>query len=340
MTVTYNDGTTFVTCSDTTLVVCYCDDNDPPIVSLTSPSGGHTLSGTEPISWFALDSDSTQLHIYLFYSVDTGKNWRYITNDALVNNIDQSHGDYDWVTTTLSDGTYMIQVEAVDDYNNVAVATSTPFTINNGNTASMISDVQITDTTTGSSSWVKDGDTITITAGITGGASGLTLSNITADLSGFGKSHSVMASSYDGFVATWRLTNIQCHPSDGPITITVTVGANSNSNTITADNSAPQAVIMKPATGVYFHDMRLLLPLQRIIIIGPITLQINADDLGGIAQVEFYVDNVIQKTVNNEPFNYYLTQKLKGPHTLKFIVYDIAGHTTTLSTEANFINVG
>jgi len=339
MKVTYNDGTTLVTCSDSALVVAYCADNDPPIVQLTYPTGGETLSGTATVRWFALDSDLLMnLPIYLFYSADNGNHWMPINNDPLFNTIDDSHGEYKWSTTGLSDGQYRFMVEAVDNYNNVASASSNLFTIKNGIAGMMVSDVQIMDTTIDSNHWVKNGDSIQITAGITGGSS-LNREDIKADLSGFGKGNSVTANSYDGFIATWTLSKVKCNPSDGPITITVTVGDHSKSNIIQSDNSAPGATIIKPTAGVYFLNSKVFPFSRQPLIIGPITMQIDATDTSGVAKVAFYVDDELQQTVNEKPFSWYMSQRLKGTHTLEFIVYDFAGNTKTLSTVANFLNV-
>jgi len=337
-TATYTSGSFHTSYTATTKVIAYCSDNDPPVVQLLDPTGGGTLSGTVTVRWFALDAVMlSHLPIYLYYSADNGATWRPLTPDVLYNNVDDSHGDYKWSTTGLSDGQYMIMVEAIDNYNNIGVATSNPFTIGNGVAGAVISDVQIMDTTIDSNRWVKNTDTIEITAGITGGSS-LNRQDITADLSAFGEGKAITANSYDGFTATWSLNNVQCNPSDGTLTITVTVGDHSKSDTIQSDNSGPAATIIKPTSGVYFLNTKIFPFTPRTIIIGSITMQIAATDTSGIDRVDFIVDGgVIKQTVNTEPFVWYMNQRLKGTHTLEYIVYDFAGNTNTLSTVAKFL---
>jgi 5-hydroxyisourate hydrolase-like protein (transthyretin family) len=336
-TVRYQSGDYDLTCSDTALVTVYCDDNDPPIVSLTSPNGGETLTGTETISWYALDTDmGKDVNIYLFYTADNGANWRQI-GGTLHNNIDTEHGDYQWSTTSLADGQYRLMVEAMDDYHNMAVAKSQPFTISNGIAVATVSDVQIRDTTIDSNTWVKDGDNLEITAAITGGSS-ISRESIKADLSGFGLGSSVTANSYDGFIATWYLPTVQCDPSDGSITVIVTIGETSNSATITADNTQPDITNIKPTNGLYVFNTKIIV-LPRPLIIGPITLQVTASDLSGISRVDFNVDDELQQTITQEPFVWDMSQKLKGTHDLDFVVYDVAGNTETISTAATFLNL-
>jgi hypothetical protein len=228
-------------------------------------------------------------------------------------------------------------VEAMDDYHNMAVAKSQPFTISNGIAVATVSDVQIRDTTIDSNTWVKDGDNLEITAAITGGSS-ISRESIKADLSGFGLGSSVTANSYDGFIATWYLPTVQCDPSDGSITVIVTIGETSNSATITADNTQPDITNIKPTNGLYVFNTKIIV-LPRPLIIGPITLQVTASDLSGISRVDFNVDDELQQTITQEPFVWDMSQKLKGTHDLDFVVYDVAGNTETISTAATFLNL-
>jgi hypothetical protein len=213
------------------------------------------------------------------------------------------------------------------------LSTRNPFTVNNGIVGAMVSDVRITDTDIDSYLWVKDGDSVEVTAGITG-ASEITI--VTADLSGLGGGSNVPADSFDGFTATWTLSNVVCHPSDGPITVTVKLDDDkSNSATITADNTNPVLSIDKPQDGLYFFNSRLL-PLSRTIIIGGITIEVNAEDTSGIDRTEFYLDDELMKTDTSSRPEWYMNIKLRGQHNLEIIVYD---HTGNKITESKMIKV-
>jgi len=230
--------------------------------------------------------------------------------------------EYQWNTENLADGQYELLVEAVSGYS-IGHDSSDPFTIDNNYAGVRVSDVRITDTTIDSYKWIKNDDNVVISAGITGSIS-INREDITADLSGFGRG-TVIADSYDGFTATWTLTNVQCTPSDGTITATVTASdIDSNSATITADNINPELNIYKPTNGLYFFNTRLL-PLSRTIIIGAITIELDTDDNNGIDRAEFYIDNELIETVTDDPFEWY-TNLPKGQLRLEVKVIDYAGN--------------
>jgi len=325
-------------CQDTVTTTAYVTGHgdDPPIVQLVHPTGGEMLSGTVTVEWFAISSDGLK-DIYLFYSGNNGATWRQIGED-LYNNFDIEHGNYQWNTGSLGDDQYMLKIEVFDYDNNIAMDTSDLFTIDNGNAGVRIADVHIMNTDTDSTQWVKNGDTLEVTAGITGhGASVLGCANITADLSGFGMETSVEATSFDGFTATWTLNNVECTPSDGLITVTVTLdNLYSNSGTITADNTAPELTIDKPNGGLYLFNFRFL-PFGKTTVIGPLNVMITADDTS-VAKAEFSVDGVLLETVQDDPFDWRMNVKTMGQHTLEVMVFDSAGNTVTQSQEVTIYN--
>jgi parallel beta-helix repeat protein len=254
-TVSYDTGTEIIECVDSEIVKVYCYDVDPPIIQLQYPKGGETLSGNVNVEWFALDEQlQNDIPIYLYFSANDGDTWAYL-DGPLYNYDNEGHGEYSWSSTGLSDGSYMLKAEAVKQY--VVVAdTSDPFTINNGIVSAMVSSVRITDNTIDSSFFVKDGDTVQITAGITGASE---IVEVYADLSQLGGGVNTIADSFDGFTATWKLYDVVCHPRDGTITVTVKLdNDNSKSAEITADNTDPESVFLKPLDGFYLFNSRIL----------------------------------------------------------------------------------
>jgi len=214
--------------------------------------------------------------------------------------------------------------------------TSEPFQIDNGYGGTRVSDVHIQDITNSNTQWVKNGDNIEVSAGITG-ASDLTREDITADLSGFGRG-TVIADSFDGFTATWTIYNVVCTPNDGPITVTVNVEDNSNSATITADNTDPEINIINPENGLYMFNKKFL-PLAKTIIVGPITIELDVEDTSGVYKVEFYIDDQLETLVNEEPFDWYMNIKQRGKRNLEIIVYDQAGNKDIESTMITVFNL-
>jgi uncharacterized repeat protein (TIGR01451 family) len=285
---------------------------DPPLVQWIYPTGGETLSGTVDLQWFAHDDHDPFLDIYLY--ADAMKIAGPIANT----------GSYSWSSNSVSDGTYDFKVEARNSLAWINHDSCTA-TVDNGYAGVKVSNVQVTDTSTGSTSYVKDGDTVRITADITGGQI-LTKFDIDADLSGFGKG-TFYADTYNGYTATWTLSDVTCDPTDGPLTVTVRASGDTNFATVTADNTAPEVTIVKPDTGLYLRNMKLL-PLAKTVIIGPITIELDAVDANGIT-AEFYVDDDLKATVTEAPYTWELNLRLLGQHTLKTIVFDGAGNTAT-----------
>jgi hypothetical protein len=82
-----------------------------------------------------------------------------------------------------------------------------------------------------------------------------------------------------------------------------------------------------------------LLPIAKTVIIGPITIEINALDDSGMSTVEFYVDDDRKATITEEPFDWYMNLRLLGEHTLKAIVFDGAGNADTAEQTATIWNL-
>jgi hypothetical protein len=94
--------------------------------------------------------------------------------------------------------------------------------------------------------------------------------------------------------------------------------------------------IEKPLPGLYINDvsktpfiskiLKLLLPNIKPIIIGPITIEVNiTKNTSGVNRVEFYIDDVFQKSDSNEPYNFTWNKTAFFTHTIKVIAYDNAG---------------
>jgi len=303
-------------------------DNDPPIIQLVYPKGGEILEGKTTIKWYAADDEypgekNNKLPIYIYYSANDGETWREINNDLPLMNT----GEYEWDTKDYSDGSYLILIEAKDSHNNIAAESSDPFTIDNGNAGVKISDIKINDITIKSEKYVKDGDNIEITAGITGSFS-LGREDIIADLSGFNLGN-VVAESYDGFTAKWTINNVICSPTNGILTVKISASdQHSKSDTIIADNTNPEINIIKPENGFYFFNSRLL-PIQKTIIIGPLTVIADGIDENGISKSEFYLDGELMHTDNSDYPEWYMRIKQRGQHNLEIKVYDNAGNSVT-----------
>jgi subtilisin family serine protease len=97
------------------------------------------------------------------------------------------------------------------------------------------------------------------------------------------------------------------------------------------DEKPPVIDIKKPAQrSIYLAGNYLLKRpfFQNPIIIGKITVQTTeTDNETGIDRVEFYVDDVLKKTVSSEPFSWVWDERTFSKHTLRVVAYDKVGNS-------------
>ncbi|MFX0062997.1 MAG: CARDB domain-containing protein, partial [Candidatus Hermodarchaeota archaeon] len=112
-----------LTGEDTSDAVFTIDNPSAPLVTVTSPNGGETLSGTVTITWTAADPDGDSLTFTVYYW--DGSTWVELANGLTTTS-------YDWDTTTVPDGSnYEIRVRASDGIFTAGDESDAPFTIDN-----------------------------------------------------------------------------------------------------------------------------------------------------------------------------------------------------------------
>ncbi len=94
---------------------------------------------------------------------------------------------------------------------------------------------------------------------------------------------------------------------------------------IVFDTQGPSLAITNPADGSF--------------ITGAITVSATATDTGGVARVEFFVDNQLAATDTSAPYTYAWNALASGngSHSLKAVATDAVGHTSTVT---HTVNVG
>jgi len=337
LTVTDNDAFAGEEATDTatTTVTLLAEDNDPPLIQIQSPEDGSNVNGNVNVVWYAIDDKcpgGQNLPISLYYG--QGSSMRLIEED-LFNNIDDERGEYTWNTGSLADGEYELFAQCRDPAGQIA-SDSVMITVGNGNSGVMVSDVYLRDESVDSHSFIKDGDDLTVSAGITGRVS--EVDQLYADLSGFGRGSYVAADSFDGFTATWTLNNVVCTPENGEIMVTVFAGDHSNQGVITADNTAPEISLENPA-GLYLFNHRVL-PMNTMIAVGSIDITVSAVDEGSVDHVDYYVDGSLVGTSGDAPYDWTCDLKSIGGHyTLEAVVFDEAGNQNTFSEEITIFNL-
>jgi parallel beta-helix repeat protein len=98
-------------------------DTVPPLVSLLYPLGGESLKGSTTIQWEVSDNQDDALEINLSYSSVDTIDWHTI----MISEDDNT--TYNWNTSLLPDGKYILRISATDDAGNSAFYTSGNFTI-------------------------------------------------------------------------------------------------------------------------------------------------------------------------------------------------------------------
>ena len=98
-------------------------DNVPPVISLIYPRGGESLKGATTIRWEASDNQDDILKINLSYSSVDNIDWHTI----MVSEDDNT--SYNWDTSLIPDGKYILRISATDDAGNSAFYTTGNFTI-------------------------------------------------------------------------------------------------------------------------------------------------------------------------------------------------------------------
>jgi len=305
------------------------------------PNGGAWVKKTDAlefhpeIDWsFKTNYWNEEIYMDIQYTRGDPPVWNTIAEDEV------NDGEFLWDTSTLPDDTtYKIRIKVKDlMLNENSDISDNSFIIDN--TGPSVYNAVILDTTIDSTEYTTNGNRLEISANVYG-----EISNITADLSGFGKGSSVEPNSLFGDTATWVLNSINCAPANGDVSITITVADPNDdiaeaSASITADNSPPEIEILRPLPGIYILDGQRLLPYPYPVIIGQITIRADASDVGaGINNVEFYVDNSLRESINGSDaiFEYVWDEASIGFFRIEVIAYDNMGFNSTAMVNDVFI---
>jgi hypothetical protein len=93
--------------------------------------------------------------------------------------------------------------------------------------------------------------------------------------------------------------------------------------------SPVDVIINKPKEGcLYIFDQEIM-PLENTMIIGKITVEADAYAEDGIDKTEFFIDDVLKSTDNEEPYEWLWDERTFGTHEIKVIAYDSTGNTTS-----------
>ena len=84
--------------------------------------------------------------------------------------------------------------------------------------------------------------------------------------------------------------------------------------------------IRKPKEKYLYIFDREVMPFFNTIIIGKVTIEVDAGDEDGIERVEFYVDDVLKYTDYDEPYSWLWNEFSFGKYEIKAVAYDMEGN--------------
>jgi len=290
-----------------------------PTVILLSPLQGSIIKKSVLVSWEAFDSKDDSLQIYIYCNNQAEDTWFRIHDQALDNT-----GEYVWDCSDLSDGHYFLKIEAMNSEKKLGIDNSGLIHIDNDNSNLRISKTSIVNLDTGSNKYVRNGDTLRITATIVNG-NHIIREQITADLNCFGLDL-VIPDMFDGSVATWDILFVSCQIKDGLVSIFFNLDFLDQSTLeITVDNTEPIVNVSSPVGGLYVFSKKII-PLKSTFIIGKIPLTIQVDDNFGISYVRVNLDGILYETLYDGPYELKINKRLVGTHRLTINVEDFAGN--------------
>jgi len=104
--------------------------NKRPSVMIESPAEGEKISGVFKVTWMALDADGVVTSLLMEY-----RNIYEVSWNPLGENLDAASGSYEWDTSALPDGEYLLRITVTDDVGEKATAESGIFSMKNKNTS-------------------------------------------------------------------------------------------------------------------------------------------------------------------------------------------------------------
>jgi len=90
---------------------------------------------------------------------------------------------------------------------------------------------------------------------------------------------------------------------------------------------------------LYIFDQEIM-PLENTMIIGKITVEIDAYDEDGIDRIEFYIDDVLKSTYTESPYEWTWNEFVIGVHEIKVVAYDNEGNKAEDEMNVIIFNIG
>ncbi len=282
-------------------------DTIAPVVSLTSPSNGSSVSGTIIVAASATDNMGvTKVEFYVdgaMKAADTASPY-----------------SFSWDTASVPNGAHSLMAQAYDTGNNVGVSSPITVTVNNADitppAVSIVNPVSgsvISGTVNVSASASDDAGVARVEFYVDGGLKNTDFSSPYGfswdTTSAANSNHSLMARAYDA------------SGNAGSSTVIVAVS--------NMDNTPPSTAITGPASGTVYTAPQM------------VAISASASDNAGVAKVEFYDGLGLKGTDTASPYTYSwnITASDNGVHSWTSRAYDAAGNTGTSSPVTLTVNI-
>jgi hypothetical protein len=109
---------------------------------------------------------------------------------------------------------------------------------------------------------------------------------------------------------------------------------------IIEDNTPPTIELIQPREGYLYIFDREIIPIPLTIVIGPITIEVEAhDEESGMDRAEFYIDDELRYTDYEEPYEWLWDETVFERHTIKVIAYDNAGNSGSDEIDVIIFNI-
>jgi hypothetical protein len=108
------------------------------------------------------------------------------------------------------------------------------------------------------------------------------------------------------------------------------------------DNTPPEVNITKPTNALYILGIKIPILLQMPLIIGRITITVDAhDNESGMDRVECYINDELMATDEEPPYEILWHEAAFGERTIKVIAYDphATPHFHAPPTQQNLLNI-
>ncbi|GFO63689.1 Ig-like domain-containing protein [Geomonas paludis] len=272
-------------------------DTTAPVVSVSSPANGSSVSGTVAVT--AAASDNVAVTKVEFYR-----------NGVLVGTSTAAPYAYSWDTTKVANGSYSLSVKGYDAAGNVGVSQSSAVNVSNPVPDTTAPVVSVSSPASGSSV----SGTVTVTAAAS--------DNVAITKIEFYRNGVLVGTDAAApYAYSWDTTQV----ANGSYTLTVK-GYDAAGNVGVSQSSTVN--VANPVKDTIAPTVSITSPANRTTVSGVVTIKASASDNVGVTKVEFYIGGRYLTSLGSAPYSYAwdTTKVSNSTYVVTAIAYDAAGN--------------